>query len=73
MAFSIKMKPETIARRKKQRKIETEARRKDLRRRMQEKADSEGPESIWAEMLEEMDERIKEDKIGKFLIKQLEM
>ena len=50
MAFPTKMQPETIARRAKQRKAETEARSRDLRRRMLEKAEKEGPDSFWAEM-----------------------
>jgi len=53
-----KMKPETIAWRKLERQKEMEARSLDLRRRLQEKADLEGPESIWAEMLAETDARL---------------
>ena len=53
MTFPIKMKPETIARRKIQHQKEMEARHKDLIKRLQEKVDLEGKDSIWAEMLEE--------------------
>ena len=45
------MKPETIARRAKERAIETSERRADLLSRLQQKAATCGPDSIWAEML----------------------
>ena len=51
--FKVTMKPETIARRKIQHQKEMEARHKDLIKRLQEKVDLEGKDSIWAEMLEE--------------------
>lgn len=57
MAFPTKMKPETIARRKREHKAESEARTRDLRQRMQESVNRDGPDSFYAELLAEMDER----------------
>lgn len=48
------MKPETIARRKEKRKVETAQRRASLEQRLSDKAQEHGPESIWAEMLSDL-------------------
>ena len=52
-----KMKPETIARRAKERVQQVAERKRILRRRLAVKAKAEGPDSIWAEMLAELDNR----------------
>ena len=51
----ITMKPETIERRARERAAKRIERRADLRRRLIEKVERDGPESIWAEMLAEHD------------------
>jgi hypothetical protein len=51
------MKPETIARRAKERKAEQAAQTEDLLARLKAKAEAEGPDSIWAEMYDETYER----------------
>lgn len=50
----MKMKPETIKRRAAARKKRVKAGRKNLEKRLSEKAKQEGPDSIWAEMLAEL-------------------
>ena len=47
------MKPETIARRKRERAIKVAERSANLTERFRELAEEEGPDSIWAEMLAE--------------------
>lgn len=47
----IQMKPETIARRARERAVARAERRADLIRRLQSKVDQHGPDSIWADML----------------------
>jgi len=47
------MKPETIARRAAERVLARKRSSEELERRLQEKAEAEGPGSIWAEMLAE--------------------
>ncbi len=48
----IKMKPETIMRRKLERAEARRERREELRRRLAEQVQQHGPDSIWAELLE---------------------
>lgn len=47
------MKPETVARRRRARLAAQRARVRDTRAHLEAKADEEGPDSIWAEMLAE--------------------
>lgn len=54
MAFH-PMKPETAERRRREHEERSKARTAELRRRLAEKAEAEGPGSIWAEMVAEMD------------------
>jgi hypothetical protein len=51
--MKVKMKPETIARRARERAAERAAKRADLIRRLEAKVAEHGPKSIWAEMLAE--------------------
>lgn len=50
---TLRMKPETIKRRAKERVKANEERKESLIRKLKEKVKIHGPESIWAEMLKE--------------------
>jgi hypothetical protein len=52
--MKVKMKPETMERRARERAAEREARRAELIRRTRENAERDGPGSFWAMMLEDL-------------------